>query len=104
MAGLVSDNETSYNMEVEQLVSKLFLNVEKTKDIIVDFRTKAVHHRPLNINGSAVERVAYNKFLGIHIAEDSVLDHEHLPPGQKSSAEYALSQEATHNLLPGHHQ
>ncbi|XP_015260543.1 PREDICTED: GTPase IMAP family member 5-like, partial [Cyprinodon variegatus] len=53
------DNDQAYREEVEQLVdwwrdNSLILNVEKTKDIIVDFRKNQVNNSPLLINSSAV--------------------------------------------------
>nr|XP_019960878.1 PREDICTED: uncharacterized protein LOC109641015 [Paralichthys olivaceus]XP_019960879.1 PREDICTED: uncharacterized protein LOC109641015 [Paralichthys olivaceus] len=48
----------------------LSLYVEKTKEIVVDFRRTSTQHPPLTINGAAVERVSSTKFLGVHISED----------------------------------
>ncbi len=57
LAGWCSDNNLS-------------LNVEKTKEIFVDFRRVHTQHAPLTINGATVERVSSTKFLGVHITED----------------------------------
>ncbi len=57
MAGWCSDNNLS-------------LNVEKTKEIVVDFRRVHTQYAPLTINGATVERVSSTKFLGVHITED----------------------------------
>lgn len=46
------------------------LNVEKTKEVVVDFRRVHTQHAPLTINGATVERVSSTKFLGVHITED----------------------------------
>ena len=46
------------------------LNVEKTKEIVVNFRRALTHHPPLTINSDAVERVSSTKFLGVHLTED----------------------------------
>ncbi|KAM3843222.1 nuclear pore complex protein Nup107 [Diretmus argenteus] len=77
VVGLISDNdESAYRKEVEQLTSwcgshNLFLNVEKTKEMVVDFRKAGkLHHTPLTIGGAAVERVNTVKFLGVHLADD----------------------------------
>ncbi|KAM9828326.1 uncharacterized protein LOC133150542 isoform X14 [Syngnathus typhle] len=76
VVGLISDNDDlDYREEVEQLVgwcrdNGLILNVEKTKEIIVDFRKNQPHHAPLIINSSAVEVVSSTKFLGVHITDD----------------------------------
>ncbi len=50
--------------------NNLSLNVEKTKEIVVDFRRVHTQHAPLTINGATVERVSSTKFLGVHITED----------------------------------
>ncbi len=57
LAGWCSDNNLS-------------LNVEKTKEIVVDFRRVHTQHAPLTINSATVERVSSTKFLGVHITED----------------------------------
>jgi len=74
--GFISNNdETKYRSEVSRLTSwcrhnNLSLNVEKTKEIVVDFRRAHIQHTPLTINGAAVERVSSTKFLGVHVSED----------------------------------
>ena len=76
VVGQVTNNdETNYREDVDSLVvqcgdNNLALNVSKTKELIVDFRTDPPEHRPLIINGAVVERVASTKFLGVHITED----------------------------------
>ena len=76
VVGLIHKNdESSYRDEVSQLTTwcrdnNLTLNVEKTKEIVVDFRRAHTQHPPLTINGVAVERVSSTKFLGVHITED----------------------------------
>ncbi|XP_061143633.1 uncharacterized protein LOC133160076 isoform X1 [Syngnathus typhle] len=75
VVGLINDNDDlDYRVEVEQLVgwcrdNGLILNVEKTKEIIVDFRKNQPHYAPLIINSSAVEVVSSTKFLGVHITD-----------------------------------
>lgn len=59
--GLINSKETSYRSEVKRLMEWcrshiLFLNVKKTKEMVVDYR-KNQQHAPLYINGTAVERV-----------------------------------------------
>ncbi|KAK3530269.1 hypothetical protein QTP86_022420, partial [Hemibagrus guttatus] len=46
------------------------LNVEKTKEMVVDFRRAQSEHSPLDIDGSNVEIVKSTKFLNVHLAED----------------------------------
>ncbi|KAK1791977.1 hypothetical protein P4O66_001747 [Electrophorus voltai] len=68
VVGLINkDNESAYREEVRELVSwckvnKLYLNVDKTKEMVVDFRRA--------INGSSVEIIKNIKFLGVHLAEN----------------------------------
>ncbi|KAL0149686.1 hypothetical protein M9458_054969 [Cirrhinus mrigala] len=73
--GLHKRDEADYRSEVSRLAvwcrdNNLSLNVEKTKEIVVDFRTAHTQHAPLTINGASVERVSSTKFLGVHITED----------------------------------
>ncbi len=76
VVGLISNrDETNYRSEVSRLAgwcsdTNLSLNVEKTKEIVVDFRSVHTQHAPLTINGATVERVSSTKFLGVHITED----------------------------------
>ncbi|XP_055499383.1 brain mitochondrial carrier protein 1 isoform X1 [Leucoraja erinacea] len=76
VVGLIShDDDSAYREEVQQLINwcdinNLQLNVNKTKEITVDFRKKHTTHTPLTINGSAVESVKSTKFLGVHITDD----------------------------------
>ena len=37
--------------------NKLPLNVDKTKEMNVDFRKQQIEHTPIHIDGTAVERV-----------------------------------------------
>lgn len=74
--GLISNNDESvYREEVYQLVvwcrdNNLSLNVDKTKEMIVDFRRTQADHSPLHINGTTVDRVRSSRFLGVHMTED----------------------------------
>ncbi|KAF0025100.1 hypothetical protein F2P81_021981 [Scophthalmus maximus] len=76
VVGLIShDDDSAYREEVQQLINwcdinNLQLNVNKTKEITVDFRKKQKAHTPLTINGSAVVSVQSTKFLGVHITDD----------------------------------
>ncbi|KAI3360698.1 hypothetical protein L3Q82_012843 [Scortum barcoo] len=76
VVGLIrDDNDLAYREEVEQLVrwcegNNVILNVDKTKEITVDFRKIQPSHAPLLINNSAVEVVSSTKFLGVHITDD----------------------------------
>ncbi|KAK1803181.1 hypothetical protein P4O66_021705, partial [Electrophorus voltai] len=76
VVGLINKvNESAYREEVQELVSwckvnNLYLNVDKTKEMVVDFRRARRDHSPLAINGPSVEIVKNIKFLGVHIAEN----------------------------------
>ncbi|KAF7662782.1 hypothetical protein LDENG_00226130 [Lucifuga dentata] len=76
VVGLIrDDNDLAYREEVEQLVdwcnlNNLVLNVNKTKEIIIDFRRTQHSHTPLLINNSAVEAVSSIKFLGVQITDN----------------------------------
>ncbi len=76
VVGLISNNdETHFREKVAQLaewcgVNNLSLNVEKTKEVVMDFRRNSVDNPPLTIDTSTVERVSSTKFLGVHITED----------------------------------
>ncbi|KAK3533238.1 hypothetical protein QTP70_013652 [Hemibagrus guttatus] len=76
MVGLISKNdESAYREEVQRLTAwckdnKLSLNMEKTKEMVVDFRRAQSDHSPLNIDRSNVEIIKSTKFLSVHLAED----------------------------------
>ncbi|KAM9501670.1 leukocyte immunoglobulin-like receptor subfamily A member 3 [Clarias gariepinus] len=64
----IKNDESEYREEVQRLMdgcknNNLSLNVDKTKDIIVDFRRTLSNHSPMNINGSSVEIISSTKFL-----------------------------------------
>lgn len=71
VVGLIrDDNDWAYREEVKQLVgwnrdNSLILNVDKTKEIIVDLWKIGSSHYPLHINNTAVEVVSSTKFLGV---------------------------------------
>ena len=45
----------------------LVLNVQKTEEIVVDFRRKGDPIRSLKIKGEEVKRVDKYKYLGVHV-------------------------------------
>ncbi|KAI5619892.1 hypothetical protein C0J50_20542 [Silurus asotus] len=73
VVGLISKNEESaYREEVQRLTAwcganNLTLNVDKTKEMVVDFRRTQSDHSPLIIDGSSVEST---KFLGVHLVDN----------------------------------
>ncbi|KAK3513506.1 hypothetical protein QTP70_015492, partial [Hemibagrus guttatus] len=70
VVGLISKNDESANREeVQQLTAwckdnNLSLNVDKTKEMVVDFRRAQSGHSTLFIDGSSVEIIKSTKFLG----------------------------------------
>ncbi len=74
--GLITDNdETAYREEVSTLTkwcqeNHLSLNIDKTKELVVDYRRQSREHTPITIDKTPVERVTSFKFLGVHISED----------------------------------
>ncbi len=46
------------------------LNIDKTKELVVDFRRQSREHTPITIDKTPVERVNSFKFLGVHITKD----------------------------------
>ncbi|KAI4882537.1 hypothetical protein NFI96_010413 [Prochilodus magdalenae] len=76
VVGLISKHdESAYREEVQRLTdwhrtNNLSLNVDKTKEMVVDFRRTRRDHSPLHIDGSTVEIVKNTTFLGVHLAED----------------------------------
>jgi hypothetical protein len=66
--------ETAYREEVRALrvwckENNLTFNVNKTKEVIVDFRKQQREHPPIHIDGTVVEKVVSFKFLGVHITD-----------------------------------
>ena len=45
--------------------NNLSLNVNKTKEMIVDYSKRRTEHAPILINGAVVEQVENFKFLGV---------------------------------------
>ncbi len=74
--GLITDNdETAYREEVSTLTkwcqeNHLSLNIDKTKELVVEFRRQSREHTPITIEKTPVEWVNSFKFLGVHITED----------------------------------
>ncbi len=74
--GLITDNdEMPYREEVNTLTkwcqeNHLSLNIDNTKELVVDFRRQSREHTPITIDKTPVERVNSFKFLGVHITED----------------------------------
>ncbi len=69
--GLITDNdEMAYREEVSTLTkwcqeNHLSLNIDKTKELVVDYRRQSREHTPITIDKTPVERVTSFKFLGV---------------------------------------
>ncbi|KAK3546410.1 hypothetical protein QTP70_026298, partial [Hemibagrus guttatus] len=76
VVGLISKNdESAYREQVQRLTAwckanNLSLNVDKTKEMVVDFRRAQSGHSLLFIDGSSLEIVKSTKCLGVHLAEN----------------------------------
>ncbi len=69
-ATVVDDNREEVNHLVDWCkTNNLALNVEKPKEIIVDFRRNWHSHTPLVTSNTAVEEVSSTKFLGVQITD-----------------------------------
>ncbi len=74
--GLMTDNdEMAYREEVSTLTKWCqenypSLNIDKTKELVVDYRRQSREHTPITIDKTPVERVTSFKFLCVHITED----------------------------------
>ena len=76
LTGLITENiDTSYTEEVDSFVAwcarnHLVLNVEKTKEMIIDFRKNKGFFEPITIQDRQIERVDSYKYLGVVIDKD----------------------------------
>jgi hypothetical protein len=75
VVGLITNNdEAASREEVKALRERcqennLILNVNKTKEMIMDFRKQQREHPPIHIDGTVVESVVSFKFLGVYITD-----------------------------------
>jgi hypothetical protein len=75
VVGLITNNDkTAYREEVRALgvwcqENNLTLNVNKTKEITVDFRKQQREQSPIHIDRTVVEKVVSFKFLCVHIPD-----------------------------------
>ncbi len=74
--GLITDNdETAYREEVSTLTkwcqeNHLSLNIDKTKELVVDYRRQSREHTPITIDKTPVEQVNSFNVLSVHITKD----------------------------------
>ena len=73
LIGLINkDDDRAYKKEIDLFVrwcddNFLLLNVEKTKELVVNFCKMKVHISPVIIKGQEVEIVQSYKYLGVHL-------------------------------------
>ena len=78
LVGYIINNDfRAYEEEVSRFVewcdeAQLILNVEKTKELTIDFRRKKTEVSPILIRDQPVEIVSCYKYLGVHV--DNKLD------------------------------
>ena len=77
LIGLIqNDDESAYRTQITSVVkwceeNNLILNVDKTKELIVDFQRKHKNIKePFYIHDNVVEQVGSFKLLGTYIAND----------------------------------
>ncbi|KAI4879650.1 hypothetical protein NFI96_006824, partial [Prochilodus magdalenae] len=103
VVGLISKNdESAYREEVQRLpdwcrTNHLSLNVDKTKEMVADFRRTRRDHSPLHIHGSTVEIVKSSPGRGSHL----VPQHQH--HNQESPAASLLPAKAEEGTSPTSH-
>ena len=96
---ITNNDETAYREEVRVLrvlcqEYNLTLNVNKTKEMIVDFRNQQSEHPPIHIDGTVVERVVSFKFLGVHITDKLNWSSPHRQHREEGAAAPLQPQEA----------
>ena len=83
LIGLIDkDDNVAYLKQIQEFVDYcdenfLLLNVSKTKELIIDFRTKRVEPDTVIIKGSGVERPDYYKYLGL-VMDNRLSWHDHI--------------------------
>ena len=69
---ITDDDDTDYRQEIDNFVdwcddNYLHLNVDKTKEMIIDFRRNRAALTPIIIKGAEIQQVETYKYLGIII-------------------------------------
>lgn len=99
IVGLIqNNNESQYRDWVDQFAdwckaSRLLLNMKKTKELIIDFRTGSHTHQNMVINGEGIEVVMNYKYLGT-IIDDKLTWTCNRFRLQKGDAEATLNETA----------
>ncbi len=108
VVGLISNrDETNYRSEVSRLAgwcsdNNLSLNVEKTKEIFVDFRRVHSLHAPLTINGATVESEQHQVPGCTHHRRTSP-GPQHCSTSQASTTASLLPPQTQKSQSPGPH-
>ena len=79
--------------------NNLSLNVNETKEMIVDFRKQQREYPPVHIDGTAVEKVESFKFLRHKNHRQSEMAHPHRHCGEESAPVPLQPQEAEEMCL-----
>ena len=81
VVGLITDGDETAHKEVRDLAvwcQDHNLSLNKTKELIVDYRKWRAEQAPIHIDRAVVERVNSFKFLNVHITKDlSWYTHTH---------------------------
>jgi hypothetical protein len=101
VVGMITNNdETAYREEVRApgvwcQENNLTLNINKTKEIIVDFRKQQREHpTPLSTSKGQQWRWWKFKFLGVHITNKLKMVHPHRQCGEEGATALLQPQEA----------
>lgn len=91
LVGLLTDNDQDYRSEIDQFYewccgNSLFLNISKTKEMVIDFRKKPLPLQPVTINEIVIETVNEYKYLG------TIIDHK-LTWSANTLARYSKAQQ-----------
>ena len=75
VVGLITNNDETAYREVRALAewcqeNNLSLNVNKIKELIVDFRRQQREHAPIHIDTAEVEKLNSLKLFSIHITDN----------------------------------
>uniref|UniRef100_A0A8K9V2X2 Reverse transcriptase domain-containing protein n=1 Tax=Oncorhynchus mykiss TaxID=8022 RepID=A0A8K9V2X2_ONCMY len=95
---ITNNDKTAYREEVMALgvwcqENNLTLNVNKTKEMIVDFRKQQREQPPIRIDGTVVERVVSFKYLGV-LKRQTEIVHPHRQRCEEGAAAPLQPQEA----------
>ncbi len=107
VVGLISNNderttERKWHSWLNGVALTTCPHVEKTKEVVMDFRRNSVDHPPLTIDTSTVERVSSTKFLGCTSQRTSPGLYQHQVYLQEGTTAPTLSPPAEKSKPPLH--